>query len=244
MDLREKVVLITGGTRMGSAVAQAFADKGCRVVLTWRRSRPCRGRRRSTIGEAGAHGAFIRCDLLSRSMIQQVVRKIRKRFHRLDVVVNLASIYGPAPLQKGIPLAPGMKTFRPTPRAPTCYPLPLRTKCGAQAAGGSFISPIGPAPAEDLATRFRSYYVSKTAVKAGCGGPRARALSGHPRQRHRAGSHFASALLSRKEYQAVIRPRPASLGGAEEIAKAVVFLSETDFVTGETLRVDGGRHLY
>ena len=32
-------------------------------------------------------------------------------------------------------------------------------------------------------------------------------------------------------------------GGAEEIARAVVFLVETDFVTGESIRVDGGRHL-
>ncbi|MEX2663105.1 MAG: SDR family oxidoreductase, partial [Vicinamibacterales bacterium] len=32
-------------------------------------------------------------------------------------------------------------------------------------------------------------------------------------------------------------------GGAAEIARAVAFLVETDFVTGETLRVDGGRHV-
>jgi NAD(P)-dependent dehydrogenase (short-subunit alcohol dehydrogenase family) len=32
-------------------------------------------------------------------------------------------------------------------------------------------------------------------------------------------------------------------GGADEIAKAVLFLIETDFVTGECIRVDGGRHL-
>lgn len=32
-------------------------------------------------------------------------------------------------------------------------------------------------------------------------------------------------------------------GGAVEIAKAVMFLLETDFVTGECIRVDGGRHL-
>jgi NAD(P)-dependent dehydrogenase (short-subunit alcohol dehydrogenase family) len=32
-------------------------------------------------------------------------------------------------------------------------------------------------------------------------------------------------------------------GGEAEIVKAVVFLIESDFVTGETIRVDGGRHL-
>ena len=33
-------------------------------------------------------------------------------------------------------------------------------------------------------------------------------------------------------------------GGPNEIAKAVLFLCDTDFVTGECVRVDGGRHLY
>jgi NAD(P)-dependent dehydrogenase (short-subunit alcohol dehydrogenase family) len=32
-------------------------------------------------------------------------------------------------------------------------------------------------------------------------------------------------------------------GGPDEIVKAVLFLVESDFVTGETIRVDGGRHV-
>jgi NAD(P)-dependent dehydrogenase (short-subunit alcohol dehydrogenase family) len=32
-------------------------------------------------------------------------------------------------------------------------------------------------------------------------------------------------------------------GGEHEIAKAVMFLVESGFVTGETIRVDGGRHV-
>jgi NAD(P)-dependent dehydrogenase (short-subunit alcohol dehydrogenase family) len=32
-------------------------------------------------------------------------------------------------------------------------------------------------------------------------------------------------------------------GGEEEIVKAVAFLLESDYVTGETIRIDGGRHV-
>ena len=32
-------------------------------------------------------------------------------------------------------------------------------------------------------------------------------------------------------------------GGVDEIVKAVVALVESDFITGETIRADGGRHL-
>jgi NAD(P)-dependent dehydrogenase (short-subunit alcohol dehydrogenase family) len=50
---------------------------------------------------------------------------------------------------------------------------------------------------------------------------------------------------SAEELEAVAKATPLGRwGGAEEIAKAVVSLIETDFITGETIRVDGGRHLY
>ena len=32
-------------------------------------------------------------------------------------------------------------------------------------------------------------------------------------------------------------------GGEAEIAKGVIALLESDFITGETLRIDGGRHV-
>jgi NAD(P)-dependent dehydrogenase (short-subunit alcohol dehydrogenase family) len=42
----------------------------------------------------------------------------------------------------------------------------------------------------------------------------------------------------------VVRATPLGRwGGAEEIVKAVLFLIDSDFVTGETIRVDGGRHV-
>ena len=50
--------------------------------------------------------------------------------------------------------------------------------------------------------------------------------------------------LTPEEDAAVLRATPLGRwGGAEEIAKAVLFLIETDFITGESIRVDGGRHL-
>ena len=50
--------------------------------------------------------------------------------------------------------------------------------------------------------------------------------------------------LKNEEVRGVTKVTPLGRwGGAGEIAKAVVFLCETDFVTGECIRVDGGRHL-
>jgi NAD(P)-dependent dehydrogenase (short-subunit alcohol dehydrogenase family) len=47
-----------------------------------------------------------------------------------------------------------------------------------------------------------------------------------------------------EEVAAVAAVTPVGRWGGEiEIAKAVIALVETDFITGETIRVDGGRHL-
>jgi len=50
--------------------------------------------------------------------------------------------------------------------------------------------------------------------------------------------------LSKEESDAVVKSTPLGRwGGEDEIAKAVMFLVNSDFVTGETIRVDGGRHI-
>ena len=50
--------------------------------------------------------------------------------------------------------------------------------------------------------------------------------------------------MSAKESQSVVQNTPLGRWGGEgEIAKAVMFLIQSDFVTGETIRVDGGRHV-
>ena len=50
--------------------------------------------------------------------------------------------------------------------------------------------------------------------------------------------------MSAEEFAAVEQATPLGRwGGEAEIAKAIAFLCESDFVTGETIRVDGGRHV-
>jgi len=49
---------------------------------------------------------------------------------------------------------------------------------------------------------------------------------------------------SDEESAEVVKATPLGRwGGEDEIAKAVLFLVHSDFVTGETIRVDGGRHV-
>jgi NAD(P)-dependent dehydrogenase (short-subunit alcohol dehydrogenase family) len=59
------------------------------------------------------------------------------------------------------------------------------------------------------------------------------------------GPILAPPETSEQEHEAVVRNTPLGRwGGPEAIVAAVLALIESDFITGETIRVDGGRHLY
>ncbi len=91
---------------------------------------------------------------------------------------------------------------------------------------------------------YSAYYVSKAAIKAVV---EVMALELAPTILVNAiapGPMIPPPNLSAAELQEVADATPLKRwGGAEEMAKAVKFLIESDFVTGETIRVDGGRHL-
>jgi NAD(P)-dependent dehydrogenase (short-subunit alcohol dehydrogenase family) len=92
---------------------------------------------------------------------------------------------------------------------------------------------------------YLSYYVAKTAVIALT---EALALELASDQilvnAIAAGPIVAPDGTTDEEFAAVERATPLGRWGGElEIAKAVLALVESDFITGETIRVDGGRHL-
>lgn len=59
------------------------------------------------------------------------------------------------------------------------------------------------------------------------------------------GPILAPPHLTPEENAEVMKATPLRRwGGAEEIAKTVLLLVDSDFITGECTRVDGGRHLY
>ncbi|MEO8683056.1 MAG: SDR family oxidoreductase, partial [Vicinamibacterales bacterium] len=58
------------------------------------------------------------------------------------------------------------------------------------------------------------------------------------------GPILAPPEMSAEESDQVVKATPLGRwGGEAEIAKTVLFLVHSDFVTGETIRVDGGRHV-
>ncbi len=245
MDLRGKAALVTGGRRLGAAVAAGLARRGADVALTFRRSRAAAEQTVAAIRALGVRGEAIEADLSDAAACERAVAHAAEAFARLDVLVHLASVYGARPLAEvtaadwDAQLAVDLRAVFLCARAA----IPRM-----RAAGGGRIVTFADWVTASGRPRYRGYvpyYVAKAGVVALT---EALALElardGILVNAVAPGPILPPPELDQAEAAEVIRDTPLGRwGGEEEVVKAVLFLVETDFVTGETLRVDGGRHL-
>jgi len=166
-------------------------------------------------------------------------------FGRLDILINMASIYTAVPFddlsasvwdrQLSVDLRAAFLFSH------ACVPA-MR-----QQGGGRIINFTDwvAASARPRYPGYTPYYVAKAGVKA-LTETLALELAGDQILVNAIapGPILAPPEMSQDETEAVVRSTPLGRwGGEDEIAKAVMFLVNSDFVTGETIRVDGGRHI-
>ena len=92
MEIRDQIVLITGGARgVGAAAARAFAGQGARVALNWRSS----GERAEALAaELGERAFAVQADVTDRAAVDAMVAKVEAHFGGpVSTVVNNALDY-------------------------------------------------------------------------------------------------------------------------------------------------------
>lgn len=254
MELAGKAALITGGARIGQDVAEALAARGCAVAMTYHRSRDRAEQGAERVRGRGVRCELIQADLRKREDLERVVPAVEGAFGRLDVLVNMASVYYESPLSSLEATAldgflAGEAPFRESVEveAMSAYWLSLRAApLMRRRKEGRIVSFSDWLPASGR-PRYKSmlpYYVAKAAVKALT---EALALELAPDILVNAvapGPTLPPDDMPEDEREAVARQTPLKdWGGGAEMAKAVLFFIDSGFVTGECLRVDGGRHL-
>jgi NAD(P)-dependent dehydrogenase (short-subunit alcohol dehydrogenase family) len=245
MDLSGKVVLITGGKRIGAAVAIDLASRGADVAIAYNRSQREAAAVADEVRAAGRAAAVFQADLADAAQCRRLVDDAAGRLGRLDVLLNMASVYRAVPIEK-IDHALWDAVIDVDLRASfLCAQAAIPHM---RRAGGGRIVNFTDWIAASGRPRYREflpYYVAKRGV---IGLTEALALELAADQilvnAVAPGPILAPEGTTEDESKAVEAATPLGRwGGAAEIARAVAFLVETDFVTGETLRVDGGRHV-
>jgi NAD(P)-dependent dehydrogenase (short-subunit alcohol dehydrogenase family) len=245
MDLQNRAALITGGKRIGAAIALALARRGMDVALSYNHSRIEAEAAAAAIREAGRRVEIVRADLSQASDCRRLVDDVARRLGRLDVLVNMASVYSSAPFDQLDESAWDAVVDVDLKASFLCARAALEHLRAAQ--GGRIInfSDWVAASGRPRYPGFVPYYVAKRgimglteALALELAGDRILVNAIAP------GPIVAPPGTSADEYAAVERSTPLGRwGGEAEIVKAVMFLLESDFVTGETIRVDGGRHV-
>ena len=242
MDPKGKVALINGGARMGQAIATALAARGCALALTYRGSRAAAEAAAQAARAIGVRVLVIRADATAEAQIRSAVDQVAHELGRLDILVNMASTYERTPQPSAADWNAALDANARSAFLFSVHAAPLM-----KAAGGGRIINISDWLAISRRPRYAGYtpyYVSKAAVAALT---ESMALELAPTILVNAiapGPILAPPDLDAAEAAEVIAATPLGRwGGAEEIAKAALFLIDSDFVTGEAIRVDGGRHL-
>ena len=245
MELNGKVVLITGGKRIGAVVATTLAKAGADVALVYNRSRAEAEDTATAVRELGRKAVSVQADVSSEQDCAQAVDVTVAQLGRLDILINMASLYGSKPFDQ-LSAADWDQQMAVDLRATFLF-----SRAAAivmkRVGGGRIINFADwvVASGRPRYPGFLPYYVAKAGVKALT---EALALELAADQilvnAIAPGPILAPSGMSEKESESVVQNTPLGRwGGAAEIAKAVMFLVQSDFVTGETIRVDGGRHV-
>src|SRR6185295_14858123 len=97
MDPTGRVALITGGRRIGAVVATELARAGADVALVYYRSRAEAEETCAAVRAQGRRATSIQGDLRKPEDCDSVVDATVEAFGRLDVLVNMASVYRAKP---------------------------------------------------------------------------------------------------------------------------------------------------
>jgi len=230
------LALITGAAhRLGKAFALTLARHGFDILLHYHQSLDAALQAQAEIESIGRRAILAQADLTDPAQIQSLISSLES----LQVLVNSAA-FMPGGNVDSLSIENWDAALDLNLRAPFL----LAQECARKMTEGGLIVNITDVGAQKAWSRYPSYTVSKAALES-LTKILARALA--PKIRVNAiapGFVLQSDIVSAEEWEKLIKRiplrRPAR---SEEIASALEFLLKNQYITGQTIVVDGGYSL-
>lgn len=239
MNLEGATIILTGARRIGQTVAEELAKRGANLAIIYRSSKEESEAMCSACIATGVKAKPFQADLSIEDDIKSTVDEVKKEFGRIDGLVHMAANYPRTDLS-----ACTMEEFLQIQQTIAGSALLLAKHVTPEIQEGKIIF------FSDWSVLTRPYpqYLSYNMAKAGIDSlTRALAIQLAPHITVNAiapGPILRPPDLTDEENNEAISNTPLNRwGGALEIAKAVLYLLDADFVTGVILPVDGGRSI-
>ena len=240
MEIKDKVAIVTGGARrVGQVIALALAEKGAHVAFTYRSGDPAETL--AGIRGLGVEGMALQLNVLEWDQPKAVVEEVVKRFGRVDILVNNASVWQSGPFleisRQQWEISIGANLTGPFLCAQAVAPHMLEQKSG-------HIVNISDLSAHQTWPKFADHSASKAGLEA-----LTRVMAAELAPDVRVNAIAPGTILlpdgagEAKRQWAVENSLLKRVGMPEDVARTVIFLTESDFVTGAVYFVDGGRAL-
>ena len=239
--LTGKVALVTGGARrVGKAIALVLAEQGADIVVHYNSGATEAEDTAVAIRALGVGAAVVQGDLRDATVAAGLPDRAHACFGRLDIVINSAAMMVRTPIGDVTP-AKWDEMFALNLRAPFFV---AQAAAPLLKANGGVIVNIADLAAYETWPAYVPHAITKAGVVQMTRGL-ARALA--PEIRVNAVAPGAVLLpddWSEETADRLIGTTPLRrLGDADDVAQAVLYLVQAEYVTGEVIVVDGGRHI-
>lgn len=239
MNIQNKVALVTGGAvRVGKAITLMLAAAGAKVVVHYNTSAAEAETTLAAARALGSDGLALQCDIADDQAVAHMADAVLQHFGGVDILVNSASIFG----KMTVPTA-DLDGWRQVTRISidgAFFVSNALIPSMLQRGGGAIVNIL------DLSAW--QPWPGRTAHAVGKAGLLAltQQLALELAPMIRVNAVAPGPVLPPTEYSEAVNQAVASRtllerwGTPEDVAKAVRYLVEADYVTGDVMRVDGG----
>lgn len=242
MKLEGKIALVTGGSRgLGKAIALKLAENGADVAVVYAGAQAAAEEVAAEIKAMGRNAVAYRCDVRDEAEVNETVEAVKKDLGKIDILVNNAGVtrdtlaLGMTDDDYNAVLDTNLKGAFHMIRA--CYRDFMRKKYGKIINISSIAGLVGNAG--------QANYAASKAGLIGMSKSIAKELGGRGVCCNCIAPGFIETDMTKDitDDNPLMQQIPMKrMGKPEDVANAALFLAspESDYITGETIRVDGG----
>ena len=242
MQINGKVALVTGGAvRVGKAITLMLAREGAHVVVNYNSSASAAQETVAAAQALGVEAMALQCDVAEHTEVQAMTQRILDRFGGVDIIVNSASFFGKLTVPTD-----DLTTWRRVTRISIdgAFFVVNALAHAMLARGGGAIVNIVDLSVWQPWPGFTAHAVGKAGLMA-----LTQQLALELAPTIRVNAVAPGPVLPPDDYDderlAAVASRTLleRWGTPDDVAQAVQYLLEADYVTGEVISVDGGeRH--